>query len=651
MRPLTHERLSAIGGVPQWRDNPLLGAIGYAYFGKHAVTPSGDLLLALTTASGSASTYGFCVMTPERELRPAANFPSANSGQLFRCLDLGVCLGEPSGNLYITRDSGESWQAMGMEDSAGNPTTLTSGQAVHNRETFIDLGNITWTPSGGSEITRHVAMYAEYNGSSDSSRLFCRILDWQSGDPWPQDGATGESVWHEIMSPSAESIDHWHGGHCVRVLSTAGVEKTVLLLMAGDTEDRTGVMVCDDLADLLEDPDTWKTRWGLDIGGESRRALLNGSSSGTYVVDFITNGVATSNCHQTARWGTLVHEPSLGMSFTIPDADLPSAPAQSVLRIDLRQPVYRAEALAGGTIGGLGLSSIYVPGSPGVPVIALRDKPGRGGSDGYCRIVAIDPGGESWRILREWRSDTGVDVACGVDWWAGGVLVHFGASSGQGYVYDTSYSPHTLQDFDMGTVELRPSAIALPNWARNPLLPHTGQMDAWTGGNTAPPEWVKSGTLSAETGWREVDGRMAAVIARSSGTSDGIELRMVDDAARRAIAHKFVRVSMEVYCPVEMLKDHTLRLVAQYVTSGPVIEWNYGGTQNVTARPGWWTWNRIVPVLHDPGEMSATYGLVIYVKMTSNPSGTGASFALRNVQITPALVDLPEWSPSGLGKW
>ncbi|MCK9179110.1 MAG: hypothetical protein M0P93_08915, partial [Candidatus Cloacimonetes bacterium] len=142
-----------------------------------------------------------------------------------------------------------------------------------------------------------------------------------------------------------------------------------------------------------------------------------------------------------------------------------------------------------------------------------------------------------------------------------------------------------------------------------------------------------------------------AVIARSSGTSDGIELRMVDDAARRAIAHKFVRVSMEVYCPVEMLKDHTPRLVAQYVTSGPSADWNYGGSQNVTARPGWWTWNRIVPVLHDPGEMSASYGLVIYAKMTNNPSGTGASFALRNVQITPALVDLPEWSPSGLGKW
>ncbi len=82
----------------------------------------------------------------------------------------------------------------------------------------------------------------------------------------------GGENWSTLLTTAAGSIRHFHGGIYDATYST-------LYVFTGDTGNQDSVCLCADVADLLANPNTWKTRWGLADGTRS-------TISASYVVGY-----------------------------------------------------------------------------------------------------------------------------------------------------------------------------------------------------------------------------------------------------------------------------------------------------------------------------------------------------------------------------
>ena len=84
-----------------------------------------------------------------------------------------------------------------------------------------------------------------------------------------------DNSWKELMVarlPNGERpIRHFHGALWVPG-QKAGTGR--LIAMTGDRDSESSLVVCDDVADLIQHPGNWKTRWGLDRMGDNRVQYL-----------------------------------------------------------------------------------------------------------------------------------------------------------------------------------------------------------------------------------------------------------------------------------------------------------------------------------------------------------------------------------------
>lgn len=122
---------------------------------------------------------------------------------------------------------------------------------------FIDCGEVTI--SGSPKRLLIWTVYAE-------------CPDCQIFYNFPDD----DNVWTELLNVDfvggVRPIRHWHGG---TFISGLGPNDGTLVLFAGDTDLESSICVCDDVEDLLANPTTWKTRWGMDVAGQDRADYLD----------------------------------------------------------------------------------------------------------------------------------------------------------------------------------------------------------------------------------------------------------------------------------------------------------------------------------------------------------------------------------------
>lgn len=71
----------------------------------------------------------------------------------------------------------------------------------------------------------------------------------------------GES-WSALFQCAEGAIRHFHGA--VFAPSVGGNEGR-LYIMTGDSNRQSSVLFCDDIDDLIANPEVWRTRWGLDV--------------------------------------------------------------------------------------------------------------------------------------------------------------------------------------------------------------------------------------------------------------------------------------------------------------------------------------------------------------------------------------------------
>ena len=88
---------------------------------------------------------------------------------------------------------------------------------------------------------------------------------------WPYNGSTGAD----------QSIRHFHGAMWVSNTQSPAISATDgrLFVFSGDQDDQCGMYTCDNIADLIANPSTWKSNWGLDCCGPCRVWWFNNTAT------------------------------------------------------------------------------------------------------------------------------------------------------------------------------------------------------------------------------------------------------------------------------------------------------------------------------------------------------------------------------------
>lgn len=124
---------------------------------------------------------------------------------------------------------------------------------------------------------------------------------------YPTDGDT----WTLLGSTTANSIRHFHGGMVITDVNGTATDR--LIVWTGDDNDLCSILVCDDIADLLANWATWKTRWALDLVGTRTTYLTVTNTAYNY-------GAGT----QAERVTDLVIDADKTVAYYLPDGAIAS---------------------------------------------------------------------------------------------------------------------------------------------------------------------------------------------------------------------------------------------------------------------------------------------------------------------------------------
>ena len=182
-------------------------------------------------------------------------------------------------------------------------------------------------------------------------------------------------IWAKLFTCSTGAIKHFHGARYI---------DGVLYVLTGDGNDESSILKCADVADLINNPATWKTRWGLDITGATRTVYLTTGAGAPYCV---TAG------NQNARGLDLIADADNVYAYWIPDTYTNT----SLMRLNLAAGT--VEQFPGAVVGegwtGTRLADgtiLYITGSE-------YFTGSYGACDEFVRLYALLPDGKSMTPL------------------------------------------------------------------------------------------------------------------------------------------------------------------------------------------------------------------------------------------------------------
>jgi hypothetical protein len=348
--------------------------------------------------------------------------------------------------LYIRTDPTDGLVLQYLSGTFDNSHTITGGTS-----------GATWTPTALASATKYVLQRS--TSPTDNSTTAVPVLDvWtkilpgmfvdcgtigtdhvllffscESTDTTHQPElwySTNGTSWTKLFTCLQGSIDHWHGGQMVRNLN--GGSTHMLLVYTGDTDQKSSILICEDVADLIANPSTWKTRWALDVVAANRNP-----AAGYYL------GIN----HQRYRVIRMAVDPAKRYAYWIPD-DTENATS------------YAQKAdLVGKTVTNLnsvkGMGNLAVTLSNGAMLLAsFNDWSGtayRGSSDKYLRLYAVSEDGDSvYQVWARERGDSASPVATGSVWF------------------------YNMLEFPAGDTSVKQPAVVWLEGAGSPALPRDG---------------------------------------------------------------------------------------------------------------------------------------------------------------------------------
>ncbi len=181
----------------------------------------------------------------------------------------------------------------------------------------------------------------------------------------PEDGDS----WTVLGTTDANAIRHFHGAVMIG---------SRLVVMTGDEDAESSILVCDDVADLIANWATWKTRWGLDKTGAARTTYLTA-----------TNTAYNYGCgNQVYRTVDVVADAGADYGYYLPDQASVGGPL--LRKIDLAATVAPAANAEVGATGATGEGGIGLCTTHGTILLSTFSYDGtHGNGDDKVRLYAV----------------------------------------------------------------------------------------------------------------------------------------------------------------------------------------------------------------------------------------------------------------------
>lgn len=325
------------------------------------------------------------------------------SGYIYGADDIGLIVTAGHGIHFISdadhADNSKTSASITVEGG-----TVNTGASGGIDEAFVDCGQITGLG--------RLLMYLEYTTYGQTKNI------WYStdNDAYHGDGSPGSAdigkVWTRLAfsaNPDDGSLRHWHGAMwCPGV----GENDGKLLLLTGDNDPESALLVCDDVKDLLDNPDVWFSRWGLGENGRdgwSAEPSKGGTPDSRYVVGWGS---------QDWRICGGAFDPYEGKFYWIPDRATLNQGGNSVLVADISEDddsSYQILIEYGpdSPLKGHGWTGAYLPGGSIVfNTASVIDPEGQfvGAYDEYINFYAMTADRKGLKLIHKIpRNDSYVD--------------------------------------------------------------------------------------------------------------------------------------------------------------------------------------------------------------------------------------------------
>ncbi len=200
-------------------------------------------------------------------------------------------------------------------------------------------------------------------------------------------------TWRVLLQSAPYAIRHFHGGVFAPGI---GPNEGRLYVMTGDDNSESSILFCDDIDDLIDNPQVWANRWGLDV--PSQRHI---DPAYTLNNNLDANGTPTG---QDFRCVDIL---AAGDGYAYWAMDSSDAGGQRVFRVD--HATRFVEQIGPGNITGAGWT--WLETSDGV-ILLITDSETyngapRGGHDLYIHLYALWPDRTNLLEMRKWlRNDS-----------------------------------------------------------------------------------------------------------------------------------------------------------------------------------------------------------------------------------------------------
>lgn len=188
-----------------------------------------------------------------------------------------------------------------------NTTQRFLSRSVDGFEDFYPV--LDYSSTAGSTLLRCIVDCGVIDVGTPKKTILMVVYDQTPASQIYYNHPDDNDTWTLLLNVEevggVRPIRHWHGGIFIPGL---GPNEGTLALFAGDSNDESAIHICDDVADLLANPNTWFERWALHLTGANRVNHLATQTAYTWIYG-----------SQSARTVDLVVDASSEYAYYLPD--------------------------------------------------------------------------------------------------------------------------------------------------------------------------------------------------------------------------------------------------------------------------------------------------------------------------------------------
>ena len=200
------------------------------------------------------------------------------------------------------------------------PVLNTDSSSIYLAHQLCDCGIITnsITVASGTYSNTRVLVFGDYGDNTSTTGPIKFYFNLPDKEPF---------VWHTAFtcrgtagqtnfgSGGDQAIRHFHGE---QFFPGFGAKEGRLLVMTGDNDYQPSILVCDDVADLCNNPSNWGQYWGLtNVNGPARSSWFSSSSILQMTLTYPSESAAFRTGEKITQGGKIAYVVSDNNSNTL----------------------------------------------------------------------------------------------------------------------------------------------------------------------------------------------------------------------------------------------------------------------------------------------------------------------------------------------